>query len=64
MSGLTRRELEVLTLLIQRYSNSEIAALLNIGTRTVQTHTTHIYQKLNVNSRREAADAANRLGLR
>jgi ATP/maltotriose-dependent transcriptional regulator MalT len=61
--GLTQRELEVLRLLAKRLSNSEIADALFVGTRTVQTHVEHIFGKLGVNNRREAAEAAARLGL-
>ena len=59
--GLTARELEVLRLLAQRYSNPEIADRLCVGTRTVQTHVSHIFQKLGVSNRRDAAAAAKRL---
>jgi DNA-binding NarL/FixJ family response regulator len=61
--GLTSREQEVLHLLTERYTNPEIAERLNVGTRTIQTHVSHILQKLGVNNRREAARAARRLGL-
>lgn len=61
--GLTTRELEVLRLVAQRYSNPEIADRLCVGTRTIQTHVSHIFQKLGVSSRREAAESAKRLGL-
>jgi LuxR family maltose regulon positive regulatory protein len=60
---LTRRELEVLTLLEQRLSNKEIAARLFITPSTAKLHTLHIYQKLQVNARRDAVAKAQRLGL-
>jgi DNA-binding CsgD family transcriptional regulator len=62
-AGLTPRELEVLRLLAQRLSNPEIADVLVVGQRTVQTHVEHILGKLGVSNRREAAAAAARLGL-
>jgi DNA-binding CsgD family transcriptional regulator len=62
-AGLTQREAEVLRLLARRLSNPEIAAALFVSPRTVQTHVEHILAKLGVNNRREAAEAAVRLGL-
>ena len=60
---LTKRELEVLTLLEQRLSNKEIAARLFITPSTAKLHTLHIYQKLQVNTRRDAVAIAQGLGL-
>ncbi len=60
---LTNREIEVLALLGQRLSNKEIAALLYIAPHTAKLHTLHIYQKLQVNTRRDAVDKAQSLGL-
>jgi DNA-binding CsgD family transcriptional regulator len=62
-AGLTQRELDVLRLLAQRLSNPEIAEALFVGPRTVQTHVEHIFAKLGVNNRRDAAEAAARFGL-
>lgn len=52
---LTPREEELLVLLTQGYSNKELAAKLNISFDTVRTHLCHIYEKLHVRSRTEAA---------
>jgi LuxR family maltose regulon positive regulatory protein len=60
---LTDRELEVLALLVQRLSAKEIAERLVISDRTVKRHTANIYQKLGVNSRRQAAAQATALNL-
>ena len=60
---LTDRELEILTLLAQRFSNKEIATELVISPMTVKRHTINIYQKLYVQNRREAVEAAQRLGI-
>ncbi len=60
---LTHRELEVLALLAQRLSNKEIAERLVISLSTTKQHILHIYQKLQVNSRRDAVAKAQSLGL-
>jgi LuxR family maltose regulon positive regulatory protein len=60
---LTDREHEILLLLAKRFSNKEIAAQLVISPMTVKRHTINIYQKLYVQSRREAVEAAQRLGI-
>jgi DNA-binding NarL/FixJ family response regulator len=52
---LTTRENEILGLLAQGYSNKEIAARLALGTGTVSVHLEHIYAKLHVRCRTEAA---------
>ncbi len=51
---LTPREREVLDLLVQGLSNSEISARLHLSTRTVEHHVTGIFGKLNVQTRAEA----------
>jgi DNA-binding NarL/FixJ family response regulator len=55
---LTAREAEVLELLQDGHTNSEIAAALSIGIETVRTHARSIYRKLGVPSRRELARRA------
>ena len=54
LGELHRRELEVLKLAGKGMSNKEIAAELSISERTVQTHLTNIFRKLEVGSRTEA----------
>jgi non-specific serine/threonine protein kinase len=61
--SLTLRELEVLRLLAEGRSDKEIAEALFVSQRTVQTHTEHIYAKLGVHGRSEAAAVAVRRGL-
>ena len=63
IASLTKREIEILTLLAQRLSNREIAEKLFISLGTVKLHTINIYKKLDVHSRREAVAKANELGL-
>jgi HD-GYP domain-containing protein (c-di-GMP phosphodiesterase class II) len=62
-SGLTAREAEVLLRLGQGRSNPEIAAELHVSRKTVSTHLEHIYTKLGVKTRTEAALFAMRHGL-
>ena len=51
---LTQREKDTLKLLAKGLRYKEIAAELCIGTETVRSHTRHIYEKLQVQSRTEA----------
>jgi DNA-binding NarL/FixJ family response regulator len=50
---ISERERDVLYLLALGYTNQEIAAMLYISVRTVETHRAHIMQKLNLNTRAE-----------
>jgi DNA-binding NarL/FixJ family response regulator len=52
---LTERELEVLDLLRQGQPNKTIARRLSISERTVKAHVTHIFQRIGVNDRTQAA---------
>jgi two-component system, NarL family, response regulator NreC len=47
---LTNREREILQLLAEGKTNKEVAALLNLSLYTVETHRTHILQKLNLHN--------------
>jgi len=60
---LTKREIDVLTLIAQGFTRQETADKLNISVNTAAEHIQNIYQKLNINSRAEAALEACRLGL-
>lgn len=51
LEQLTNRELEVMHLLAKGLTNREIAAQLFISPNTVQTHRSHIMEKLNLNNR-------------
>jgi predicted ATPase/DNA-binding CsgD family transcriptional regulator len=61
--GLTDRQLEILRLLAEGRSNPAIAEALFISERTVTTHLTRIYDRLNVSTRTEAIARATQLGL-
>jgi DNA-binding CsgD family transcriptional regulator len=63
LRGLTRRELEILGLLVDGWSNQRMANRLVIAQRTVAAHIEHILTKLNAPSRTLAAVRALRLGL-
>lgn len=58
----TIREMEVLQALVEGLSNKQIAAQLSISPRTVNFHLDHIYAKLGVNTRTEAAVIAQHYG--
>ncbi|MGM0420869.1 MAG: response regulator [Bacillota bacterium] len=60
---LTDREIDILKLLGQGLGNTEIAEKLYISDNTVKTHVSHIFKKLNVNSRTQAAFYAVKNGL-
>jgi two-component system nitrate/nitrite response regulator NarL len=55
---LTRRELDVLSLLVEGLSQSEIAEKLFISPKTVGKHIEHILAKLGVHSRAQAVALA------
>ncbi len=52
---LSRRELEVLHLIAKGVTNEEIGKKLFISVPTVKVHANHIFSKLNVNNRTQAA---------
>jgi DNA-binding CsgD family transcriptional regulator len=60
---LTKREIEVLSLIAQGHSSKEAADALYVSKRTVDFHLANIYDKLQVNNRVQAFRAATRLGL-
>ncbi len=58
--GLTNREIEVLKLIAQGYTNNEISTILFISPHTVKSHMINIFNKLSVNDRTHAAVLATR----
>lgn len=61
--GLSRRELEVLQHMAEGLSNSEIAEKLFVSLNTVKTHTSKIFEKLDVKRRTQAVEKAKRIGI-
>jgi DNA-binding CsgD family transcriptional regulator len=62
-AGLTRREVDVVTLLARSYGTQEIADRLFLSPRTVENHIAAILAKLGTNTRAEAATRAVQLGI-
>jgi len=60
-AGLTLREAEVLLWVMRGKASSEIAVILGSKTATISKHLEHIYQKLGVENRTAAANAASEL---
>jgi DNA-binding CsgD family transcriptional regulator/tetratricopeptide (TPR) repeat protein len=61
--GLTRRQIQVLELVVDGLSNPEIADRLCISAKTAEHHVSALITRLEVTTRREAAVEARRLGL-
>src|SRR5436190_12586587 len=60
---LSKRELEILSLLAHGHSNQEIAAKIFVSLSTVKTHIQNIFEKLEVKRRTQAIEKAKRLSL-
>ncbi|MEZ4862727.1 MAG: LuxR C-terminal-related transcriptional regulator [Caldilineaceae bacterium] len=63
IEALTARESEILLLLQEGQSNKAIARDLDISALTVKRHSINLYQKLGVNSRKQAVARAKALGI-
>jgi DNA-binding NarL/FixJ family response regulator len=61
--GLTKRQLDVLALLVQGKPNKVICRELGLAEGTVKTHTAAIFRALRVSNRTEAGFAVSRLGI-
>lgn len=61
--GLTSREVEVLKLIAEGYKNQDIADLLNVSVKTVESHRYNIMEKLDMHDRIDLVKYAIRRGL-
>lgn len=55
---LSKREIEILPLIVKGYGNKEIAEKLFVSVKTVEAHKTHIMQKLDLKSKPELVEYA------
>lgn len=62
-TGISKRELQVLNLMARGFSNDEIAEQLFVSLNTVKTHSSKIFEKLEVRRRTEAIAKAKNLGI-
>ncbi len=60
---LSKRELEVLQLMAEGFSNGEIADRLFVSLHTIKTHTSNLFEKMDVKRRTQAVEMAKRLSL-
>jgi len=59
--GLSNRELEVLQLMAAGLSNQEIAGRLFVSLNTIKTHSSKLFEKMDVKRRTQAVEKAKRL---
>lgn len=62
-TGLSGRELEVLSLMAEGLSNQEIAEKLFLSTNTIKTHSARLFEKLEVSRRTQAVEKGRRMGI-
>ncbi len=61
--GISKREWEVLSLMAEGLSNQEIAARLFVSLNTIKTHSSNLFEKLDVKRRTQAIEKGKRLGI-
>ena len=61
--SISKREHEVLILMAEGLSNQEVADKLFVSLNTVKTHSSKLFEKLNVQRRTQAVQEAKKLGL-
>ncbi|MFN3968075.1 response regulator transcription factor [Flavobacterium sp.] len=61
--NISKRELEVLTLMAKGLSNQEIAEQLFVSLNTIKTHSAKLFEKLEVKRRTQAIEIAKKLQL-
>ncbi len=60
---ISKRELEVLQLMSEGLSNQEIASRLFVSLHTIKTHSSNLFEKLEVKRRTQAVETAKKLQL-
>lgn len=61
--NLSAREIEVLQLMALGLSNQEISGRLFVSLNTIKTHSSNIFEKMEVKRRTQAVEMAQRLGI-
>ena len=61
--GLSKRELEVLQLMAKGFSNQQIAEQLFVSLNTIKTHSSKLFEKMEVQRRTQAVDMAKKMNL-
>ena len=61
--GISKRELDVLELMAEGFSNDEIAARLFVSLNTIKTHGSKLFEKLDVKRRTQAVEKAKKLSI-
>lgn len=61
--GLTRREMEVLQAMADGLSNQQIAERLFLSLNTIKTHSSRVFEKLEVQRRTQAIEKARKLNI-
>jgi DNA-binding NarL/FixJ family response regulator len=61
--AISKRELEVLQLMAEGLSNQEIAERLFVSLNTIKTHSSKVYEKLEVKRRTQAVEKAKKHGI-
>ncbi len=59
--GLSKREMEVLQLMADGLSNQEIGSKLFVSLNTIKTHSSRLFEKMEVTSRTQAIEKGRRL---
>lgn len=61
--NISKRELEVLQLMAEGLSNQEIASRLFVSLNTIKTHSSNIFEKMDVKRRTQAVEKAKRMNI-
>jgi DNA-binding CsgD family transcriptional regulator len=61
--GISKREMEILELMAQGFSNQEIAEKTFLSIHTIKTHASNLFMKLDVKRRTQAISKAKELGV-